>query len=172
MKKAITKWPLRRQKVRNIRSDFIKIGWSNENWIILNEDTFQRCGLVRGWLSTIRIPVPHTGTSTTDSYWNVLRRDYRTSRMRDFMLPSQPIAKCQHGIDKFFTRLSGMTTTIRLCIASQQMRWRQKITGQVFVPTLWNLRTTGPCRLRELQCTVSEYKLTFSNWHTSSGAES
>jgi hypothetical protein len=104
--------------------------------------------------------------------WNVLRHDYRTSRMRDFMLPSQPIAKCQHGIDKFFTRLSGMTTTIRWCIASQQMRWRQKITGQVFVPTLWNLRTTGPCRLRELQCTVSEYKLTFSNWHTSSGAES
>ena len=103
---------------------------------------------------------------------NALRQDYRTSRMGDFMLPSQPSAKCQQGIGNFTTHLSGMTTTIRRCIASQHMRWRQKITGQVFIPTLWNLRTTGPCRLRELQCTVCEYKLTFNNWHTSSGAES
>jgi len=72
--------------------------------------------------------------------------------MGDFVLPSQALAKWQHGIDHFFTHLSWMTTTIRRYIASQQMRWRQKITGQVFVPTLWNVRTTGPCRLRELQC--------------------
>jgi hypothetical protein len=67
---------------------------------------------------------------------NVLSHDYRTSRIGDFMLPSQPLETRQHGIDHFFTHLSGITTTIRRYIASQQMRWRQKITEQVFAPTL------------------------------------
>jgi hypothetical protein len=81
--------------------------------------------------------------------------------MGDFMLPSQPLAKWQHGIHHFFTHLSGMTTTIRRYVASQQMRWHQKITGQVFVLTLWNVSTTGPCRLRELQCNCQWIPINF-----------
>jgi hypothetical protein len=137
----------RTKKVGNIKSIFRKIGWSNENCDGGCEP------------SAFRFHMEELQQLTY--VWNVLSHDYRTSRMGDFMLPSQPLAKWQHGIDHFFTHLSGMTTAIRRYIASQQMRWRQKITGQVFVLTLWNVSTTGTCRLRELQCNCQWIPINF-----------
>jgi len=65
-----------------------------------------------------------------------------------------------------------MTMTIRRYIALQQMRWRQKLLDRCSFLHYEMRGRQVPAGWESSNATVSEYKLTFSNWHTSGGAES
>ena len=84
--------------------------------------------------------------------WNVLRHDHRTSWMGAFMLPSQPLAKFQHDIDIFPTFVRNNHENSAPHRLTNEVA--SKITGQLFVPTLWKFEDDGslPAERAPLHC--------------------